>query len=104
MDSFRSLRNRFDTAKKSKHCKCFKTEVLLGHKKEEATEELKTTLEESTIAFSDQSTSYVDIADYVELHITEKSDKETLQWMHITISNAKRNLLGNNHKSIFLLR
>ena len=63
---------------------------------------LKNTIEESTIVFSDQSTSYVDIADYVELHITEKSDqqttKETLQWVHITISNAKRNLLGNYHK------
>ncbi|MEN5133466.1 transposase, partial [Elizabethkingia anophelis] len=38
----------------------------------------------------------------VELHITEKSNKETtkeiLKWVHITISNAKRNLLGNYHK------
>ena len=24
--------------------------------------------------------------------------KETLKWVHITISNAKRNLLGNYHK------
>ncbi|WP_143755898.1 transposase, partial [Kaistella haifensis] len=42
------------------------------------------------------------ISDFVELHITEKSDKETtnetLKWVHITISNAKRNLLGNYHK------
>ena len=72
------------------------------HKKQEATQELKNTIEESTIVFSDQSTSYVDITDYVELHITEKSNKqttkETLQWVHITISNAKRNLLGNYHK------
>ncbi len=34
--------------------------------------------------------------------ITKKSNKETtketLQWVHITISNAKRNLLGNYHK------
>ncbi|SIT96750.1 ISXO2-like transposase domain-containing protein, partial [Epilithonimonas bovis DSM 19482] len=51
---------------------------------------------------TDKSTSYVDISDFVELHITEKSDKETtnetLKWVHITISNAKRNLLGNYHK------
>ncbi len=91
-----------DTGKKSKQCRYFKAKVLETHKKEEATEELKNTLEESTIVFSDQSTSYVDIADYVELHITEKSDRqttiETLQWVHITISNAKRNLLGNYHK------
>lgn len=66
------------------------------------TQKLKQTLEETTIVFSGQSTSYVDIADYVELHITEKSDKnttkETLQWVHITISNVKRILLGNYHK------
>ena len=42
----------------------------------------------------------------LKLHYTEKSDKqtnkqttiETLKWVHITISNAKRNLLGNYHK------
>jgi len=91
-----------DTRKKSRHCRYFKAKVLETHKKEEVTEELRQTIEETTIVFSDQSTSYVDIADYVELHITEKSDKnttkETLQWVHITISNAKRTLLGNYHK------
>jgi hypothetical protein len=44
----------------------------------------------------------VDISDLVELHVTEKSDakitKETLKWVHIAISNAKRTLLGNYHK------
>jgi hypothetical protein len=91
-----------ETGKKSRHCRSFKVKALETHKKEEVTEELKTTLDETTIVFSDQSTSYVDIADYLELHITEKSDKnttkETLQWVHITISNAKRTLLGNYHK------
>lgn len=90
------------TGEASKHCRYFKAKVLQTHKKQEATEELKSSIEASTIVFSDQSTSYVDIADYVELHITEKSNKqttkETLQWVHITISNAKRNLLGNYHK------
>jgi hypothetical protein len=54
------------------------------------------------IVLTDDSTSYVDISDYVELHVTEKSSekltKETLRWVHITISNAKRTLLGNYHK------
>ena len=44
----------------------------------------------------------MDISNYVELHVTEKSNqdttKETLKWVHIFISNAKRNLLGNYHK------
>lgn len=91
-----------NTGEKSRHCRYFKATVLETHKKEEVTQQLKQALEDTTIVFSDQSTSYVDIADYVELHITEKSDKnttkETLQWVHITISNAKRTLLGNYHK------
>ena len=44
----------------------------------------------------------MDIADFVELHITEKSNKqttkETLKWYILLCSNAKRNLLGNYHK------
>ena len=65
-------------------------------------EEVKKAIGEQSIVFSDQSTSYVDIANFVELHITEKSTKETtqttLKWVHIAIGNAKRNLLGNYHK------
>jgi hypothetical protein len=45
---------------------------------------------------------YLNIADYLELHISEKLDettaKETLKWVNITISNAKRNFVGTNHK------
>ncbi len=52
--------------------------------------------------FSDKSTSYVNISNFVEAHITQKSDKsttkETLKWVHIAISNAKRTLLGVYHK------
>ena len=68
----------------------------------EINETIKESIDNQSIVFTDKSTSYVDIADFVELHITEKSDKETtketLKWVHITISNAKRNLLGNYHK------
>lgn len=44
----------------------------------------------------------MDISDLVELHVTAKSDaettKETLKWVNIAISNAKRTLLGNYHQ------
>ncbi|HET55355.1 MAG TPA: IS1595 family transposase, partial [Ignavibacteria bacterium] len=44
----------------------------------------------------------VNIADYVEIHIMEKSSeqttKETLKWVHIAISNTKRNFVGNHYK------
>ena len=51
---------------------------------------------------ADKSITYIDFADSVELHITEKSNKETtsetLRWVHIAISNAKWNFLGNFQK------
>ena len=91
-----------ETGKTEKHVRYFKAKVLETHKKDELTDQVKDLIDEKSIVFSDKSTSYVDIADYVELHISEKSDKqttvETLKWVHIAISNAKRNLLGNYHK------
>ena len=91
-----------ETGKKSSQCRYFKAKVLTSHTADEINETVVESIDEKSIVFSDKSTSYVDISDYVELHITEKSDKqtttETLRWVHITISNAKRNLLGNYHK------
>jgi len=91
-----------NTKKNSRHCRYFKAKVLESHSKDEINNTINNSIHEKSIVFTDKSTSYVDIADYVELHITEKSDKktteETLKWVHITISNAKRNLLGNYHK------
>jgi len=91
-----------ETGKESKSCRYFKAKVLNTHLSEEINQEVQRSIDNDSIVFTDKSTSYVDIADFVELHITEKSDKqttkETLRWVHITISNAKRNLLGNYHK------
>jgi transposase-like protein len=90
------------TGKTSKYCRYFKAKVLDSHLSEEINHEVQQSIDNQSIVFTDKSTSYVDIADFVELHITEKSDKqttkETLKWVHITIGNAKRNLLGNYHK------
>lgn len=91
-----------ETGNKEQQCLYFKAKVLDDHKAEGIHDTITTSLDEQSIVFTDKSTSYVDIADFVELHISEKSDKETtketLKWVHITISNAKRNLLGNFHK------
>ncbi len=91
-----------ETGKKSKHVRYFKAKVLENHLAEQVNDELEESFDEKAIVFTDKSTSYVDIADYVEMHVTEKSSKEstvdTLRWVHIFISNAKRNLLGNYHK------
>lgn len=87
---------------KSNHVRYFKAKVLDTHQAEQVNEYVETSFDEKSIVFTDKSTSYVNIADYVEMHVTEKSSKEsteeTLRWVHIFISNAKRNLLGNYHK------
>lgn len=90
------------TGKKSKQVRYFKARVLADHTSGKVGAAIREAMDQSPIVFTDKSTSYVDIADYVELHITEKSNKQTtedtLKWVHIFISNAKRNLLGNYHK------
>lgn len=91
-----------DTGRKEKQVRFFKAKVLNGHSGEEINETIKESIDNQSIVFTDKSASYVDIADFVELHIMEKSPiettEETLKWVHIAISNAKRNLLGNYHK------
>lgn len=90
------------TGKKSKSCRHFKMKVLENHDAENVNQTVIENIKEKSIIFSDKSTSYVDIADYFEAHITEKSSPEvtktTLKWVHIAISNAKRNFLGVHHK------
>ena len=53
--------------------------------------------EDRAIVFTDKRTFYVDTADYVNIHVSEKSDeqtnKEILNWVHIAIRIAKRNLV-----------
>ena len=90
------------TCKKSSQCRYFKMKVLYDHKADTINDVIEENFEEKSIVFSDKSTSYVNISDYVEIHMTEKSDKKvtktTLKWVHIAISNAKRTLLGVFHK------
>lgn len=91
-----------ETGEKSSQCRYFKAKVLKTHLADEINETVAESFDETCIVLTDDSTSYVDISKYVELHVAEKSSeeltKETLRWVHITISNAKRNLLGNYHK------
>ena len=91
-----------ETGEKSKQCRYFKMKVLANHLSEGINELVTENFDSKCIVFSDKSTSYVDISKYVEVHIMEKSSKETtvksLPWVHIAISNAKRNFLGIYHK------
>lgn len=92
-----------DTGKVERQCRYFKAKVLDDHKAEGTDQTFVDAIDgERSIVFTDKSTSYVNIADYVEIHVTEKSNeqttKETLKWVHIAISNAKRNFTGTYHK------
>jgi hypothetical protein len=92
-----------ETGKVERQSRYFKAKVLDNHKAQGTDDTLKKAIDdEQVIVFTDKSTSYINIADYVEVHITEKSSeqttKETLKWVHIAISNAKRNFTGNYHK------
>jgi hypothetical protein len=90
------------TGKTSKHCRYFKMKVLTSHNSEEINQVVEEKFDDKSIVFSDKSTSYINIAEYVEVHVSEKSTRETtvksLPWVHIAISNAKRTLLGIYHK------
>jgi hypothetical protein len=91
-----------ETGVRSRQCRYFKMKVIEDHNSDTLTELVKENFNQKNIVFSDKSTSYVDIAQHVEMHITQKSDahttKTTLKWVHIAISNAKRTLLGIFHK------
>ena len=54
-----------------------KAKVLNGHSGEEINETIKESIDNQSIVFTDKSTSYVDIADFVQLHVMEKSSKTT---------------------------
>jgi len=91
-----------ETGKKSNYCRYFKMKVLPSHRSTAIDKVIRENLSEMSIVFSDKNPTYGNISDYVEVHITEKSDKETtvstLKWVHMAISNAKRTLLGIYHK------
>ena len=86
-----------ETSQKNNQCRYFKAKVLSDHSAPDIDQTLKNAISmEKSIVFSDKSTSYINIADYVDIHMTEKSSeqttKETLKWVHIAIGNAKRDL------------
>lgn len=52
---------------------------------------LRTSINKGNVLFTDKSTSYLNLAKYVDLHTSEKSTKDSingiLKWVHIAISN-----------------
>ena len=91
-----------ETGKKSKSCRYFKMKDLDTHKTDSINQVIQENIDKESVVFSDRANTYLNISDYVDTHMSEKSTKETtattLKWVHIAISNAKRNLLGVYHK------
>jgi hypothetical protein len=91
-----------ETGKKSSHFRFAKMKVLENHSSECLNEVIKDGVQKESVIITDKSTSYEDFKNLFECHFSYKSDKEvtktTLRWVHITISNAKRTLLGIYHK------
>ncbi len=85
-----------DTGEKSSQCRYFKMKVLGSHRSEGIDATVEGNFDETSIVFSDRSTSYVNISDYLEMHIMEKSGKETtattLKWVHIAIAKKEANV------------
>ena len=64
-----------ETGKVERHSRYFKAKVLDDHQADSTDETFKNAIaEEEVIVFTDQSTSYVNIADYVEIHIKRRGN------------------------------
>lgn len=66
-----------ETGNKERQCCYFKAKVLDDHKAEGINGTVASSLDQQNIVFTDKNTSYINIADFIELHISEKSDKKT---------------------------
>ena len=86
----------------SRFCGYIKMKVISSGKSNCIDGVIQQNIDGQSIVFSDRSTRYVNISNYVEAHLTEKSSEQTtntsLKWVHIAISNAKRTFLGIYHK------
>lgn len=90
------------TGKKGSHCRYFKMKILPSYEAKETDQIVTACVSPSSTIRTDESSSYVNLSDIVEIHTTEKSSKKTtnttLKWTHIAISNAKRTILGIYHR------
>ncbi|QYH40537.1 IS1595 family transposase [Algoriphagus sp. NBT04N3] len=90
-----------DSGKKGSHCGFFKMKILKDVTSDSVKQFVETTVDSSSVLFTDKNTAYVDLEKMVEEHIKVKSSKDstngTLNWVHTAISNLKKNLLGIYH-------
>lgn len=84
-----------------RQCRYFKMKVNSSEKAEPMKDLVQAHVSENAVVFSDNSKAYVNIHQVVEAHHIENSQKsfrtKNLKWVHVAISNLKRNLLGLYH-------
>ena len=87
--------------KKPRRVGYLKMKVIEDLKKETITPLVESLVSHNSNLDTDGSNSYVDLSDYVISHNAEVIPKEKLgeklPWVHIAISNAKRQLLNSYH-------
>jgi CRISPR/Cas system-associated protein endoribonuclease Cas2 len=90
-----------ETGEKTTHFRYAKMKVLKSHTSEEINTVTGENIDKTSVIITDKSTSYEAFSKLFDTHVSFKSSKETtrttLKWVHVTISNAKRNLLGVYH-------
>jgi len=90
-----------ETGKKSSQFRYAKMKALKTHNADEINGVASDNIDNQSLIITDKSTSYEDFSALFDTHVSFKSNKETtktsLKWVHVTISNAKRNLLGVYH-------
>jgi len=90
-----------ETGEKSSQFRYAKMKVLTSHKATDINDIAKKNIEKESLIITDKSASYEDFSRMFDTHISFKSDKISTKtshkWVHVTISNAKRNLLGVYH-------
>lgn len=86
---------------KSSQCRYFKMKVNPSEAAEHSQELVGHHVAKNAVLFSDNSKACVTLHKIVEAHLIENSVdsivNHSLKWVHIAISNAKRNLLGIFH-------
>ena len=87
--------------KKPRRVGYLKMKVIDNLKKETINQQVKQLASDATEVNTDDSTSYVELKNYIPRHnaqvIPKEKVGEVLPWVHIAISNAKRQLLNSYH-------
>jgi hypothetical protein len=87
--------------KKPRRVGYIKMKVIENLRSETINEQIQTLAGNTTEIDTDDSTSYVDLKDFVPKHnaqvIPKEKVGEILPWVHIAISNAKRQILNTFH-------